>query len=400
MRGDPRASSGRAMRSGLIVVYHLSVQFPFAGVIWQLLHHLIGLRGLGFDVYYLEDGGGQWVYDPVTETRVSDPGPNLALVTSALGRFGFADRWAFRDPGSGQYLGMPRTVCMQLLRDADAVINLCGALRPGDEHANTRCLVYLGTDPGRFQVELEQRDPEAIKYAACHHLFFTYAYNLGSPDCLLPTGGLSWKPTRPPVLLDHWAHFLGVPDSGVFTTVGTWENKGKDFQISGEKYSWSKHINFMKMLDVPKRSGQQIELATNLRHGPDHERMNSAGFKLRSAIPMSLDLDDYRNYIGSSRGEFSVAKDVVARTRSGWFSDRSACYLAAGRPVVIQRTGFECSLPVGAGLLGFDNGDQAADAIRGVNGDYARHSRAAREIAVEYFDAAKLLKEIVEAAGL
>ncbi len=388
------------MRSGLIVVYHLAVQFPFAGVLWQLLHHLIGLQNLGFDVYYLEDGGGLWVYDPVTESRVSDPGPNLALVTSALDRHGFAGRWGFRDPSSGQYLGMSRAVCMQLLRDADAVINLCGALNPGEEHANIRCLVYLGTDPGQFQVELERRDPEVIKCASAHDLFFTYAYNLGSADCLLPTGGLAWKPTRPPVLLDRWDRFVGLPGSDVFTTIGTWENKGKDFRIKGETYSWSKHVNFMKMLDVPRQSGQAIELATDLKSGPDYQKMKSAGFRLRSAIPMSLDLDEYRNYIGSSRGEFSVAKDGVARTHTGWFSDRSACYLAAGRPVVVQRTGFERSLPVGVGLLGFDSGDEAADASRAVNGDYARHCRAAREIAAEYFDSAKLLTEIVGAAGL
>jgi len=387
-------------RSGLIVVYHLSVRFPFAGIIWQLLHHLIGFRRLGFDVYYLEDSGGAWFYDPVTGAFLSDATRNLKLVTSVLARFGFDDHWAFRDPDSGEYLGLPGSECTQLLRDADAIINLCGALDPREEHANSRCLVYQGTDPGQFQVDLQQGKPKAVRCAAAHKVFFTYAYNLGSADCLLPTAGLAWRPTRPPVLLDYWADFAGLPDSGVFTTVGTWENKGKDVQISGEKYSWSKHLNFMTMLDVPNRSGQAIELATDLKSGPDYERMSSAGFRLRSAIPMSLDLDEYRNYVGTSRGEFTVAKDVVARTRSGWFSDRSACYLAAGRPVVTQRTGFERSLPTGAGLFSFDNAEEAAEAIRTVNSDYHRHSHAAREIAAEYFAATKLLKEIVEAAGL
>ena len=388
------------MRSGLIVVYHLSVQFPFAGIIWQLLHHLIGFRRLGLDVYYVEDSGGAWFYDPTTGAFLPDATRNLKLVTSVLARHGFADHWAFRDSDSGEYLGMPESECTQLLRDADAIINLCGALDPREEHANSRCLVYQGTDPGKFQVDLRQGKPKAVRCAAAHKVFFTYGYNLGSADCLLPTGGLVWRPTRPPVLLDHWADFADLPDSGVFTTVGTWENKGKDVQINGEKYSWSKHINFMMMRDVPNRSGQAIELATDLRSGPDYERMISAGFRLRSAIPMSLDLDEYRKYVGTSRGEFTVAKDVVARTRSGWFSDRSACYLAAGRPVVTQRTGFERSLPTGVGLFSFDNAEEAADAIRTVNGDYHRHSHAAREIATEYFDASKLLDEIAEAAGL
>ena len=387
-------------RSGVIVVYHLSVQLPFAGIIWQLLYHLIGFRRLGFDVYYVEDPSGAWFYDPVAETYLSDATRNLKLVTSVLARYGFGDHWAFRDSQSGEYLGIPGSKWARLVRDADAIINLCGALDPREEHANSHCLVYLGTDPGQFQVDLQQGEPKAVRCAAAHKLLFTYAYNLGSADCLLPTAGLVWKHTRPPVLLDHWADFVDLPDSGVFTSIGTWENKGRHIQLKGEKYSWSKHVNFLKMIEVPTRSGQEIELATDLRSGPDYERMNSAGFRLRSAIPMSLDLDEYRNYVGTSRGEFTVAKDVVAATGSGWFSDRSVCYLAAGRPVVTQRTGFERSLPTGVGLFSFDNAEDAADAIRTVNGDYRRHSHAAREIAAEYFDATKLLKEIVEAAGL
>ncbi|HYB91685.1 MAG TPA: hypothetical protein VEC38_11640 [Candidatus Binataceae bacterium] len=386
------------MRPGVIVVYHLAVQLPFAGIIWQLLHHLIGFQRLGFDVHYIEDTGG-WVYDQAGETFISDPARNLALVRRALDRHGFHGSIAFRDK-SGQYLGASEAACMRLVRDADAVINLCGALNPAEEHAGARCMVYLGTDPGEFQIELEQSDPAAIRYAEAHDVFFTYAYNLGTPDCLLPAGGLQWKPTRPPVLLDYWAQFCGAPDSGVFTTVATWQNKGKDALIKGEKYSWSKDINFMKMLEVPNASGQEIELATDLASGADYERMKSAGLRLRSATSISLEPDEYRNYVGLSRGEFSVAKDIVARTHSGWFSDRSACYLASGRPVVIQSTGFERLLPTGAGLFHFDNAEEAAAAIRSINSDYVRHCRGAREIAQEYFDAEKLLKEIVEAAGL
>jgi len=382
----------------MIVVYHLAVQLPLAGIIWQLLHHLIGFQRLGYDVHYIEDTGG-WVYDAVAETFISDPTHNLTLVTRALARHGFRGSFGFRDK-DGEYIGMSKAACMQLLRDADAIINLCGALEPVEEHANARCLVYLGTDPGYFQVKLQQGDPKTVRCSAAHKLFFTYAWNLGGAGCLLPTGGLQWKPTRPPILLDYWAPFVGLPDSGVFTTIGTWENRGSDIEIAGEPYSWSKHVNFIKMVDVPHQSDQTIELATDLRSGPEYERMRSAGFRLRSAIPMSLDADEYRNYIGSSRGEFTVAKDVVARTRSGWFSDRSACYLASGRPVVTQRTGFERTLPTGAGLFHFDNAQEAAAAIRSINSDYLRHCRAAREIAVEYFDGAKLLKQIAETAGL
>jgi hypothetical protein len=171
-------------------------------------------------------------------------------------------------------------------------------------------------------------------------------------------------------------------------------------EIAGEIYYWSKHVNFRKALEVAARAAQPIELATNLTSGPDYERAIAGGFSITPAVPMSLDVDDYRDYVSRSRGEFTVAKDIYVRPRTGWFSDRTVCYLAAGRPVVTQRTGFEKFIPTGEGLLGFDTPEQAVEAIRAINADYPRHARAAREIAVEYFDAAKLLDEIAVAAGI
>ncbi|MFZ0889774.1 MAG: hypothetical protein WA005_15105 [Candidatus Binataceae bacterium] len=389
----------KGKRKGKIVVLHLAARYPFAGVIWQLLHHLIGFRRLGLDVYYLEDHAS-WVYDPVARMESHDPSLNLKMLAGALARHGFGERWAFWDLTRNRYLGMPRERCLELLAEADAVINLSGATPPRDEHARTRCLVYLETDPGFFEVELAGGTPYWTYCANAHKLFFTYGYNIGNPDCRLPTGGVQWRPTRPPVLLDEWREGVGPASPQKFTTVATWMNKGKDIRIDGETYYWSKHVGFRKVLEVPRRAGQPIELATDLDSGQDYERAIAGGFSFRPVVPMSLDLDAYRDYISSSRGEFTVAKDVVARTRSGWFSDRSVCYLAAGRPVITQRTGYEKFIPTGVGLLGFDGADEAVAAIRAVNADYPRHAKAAREIAVEYFDALKLLDEIAEAAGL
>ncbi|HJU28050.1 MAG TPA: glycosyltransferase, partial [Candidatus Binataceae bacterium] len=343
---------------------------------------------------------GSWVYDPVAETAVKDPAANLKTLGAALERFGFGDRWGFAyyDGPRLEYLGMSGARCRRLLTDADAVINLCGATRPRDEHQNLRCLVYLQTDPGIMQVEIARGGAREI--VESHKLFFTYAANLGAPDCLLPAGGIEWRTTRPPVLLDQWRPAIGSAEPAAFTTVGTWRNRGNDVEIGGETYYWSKDVNFQKVLEVAQMARQPIELATDLDSGPDYERAIAGGFTLRPVIPLSLDLDEYREYVSSSRGEFTPAKDVYARTRSGWFSDRTVCYLAAGRPVVTQRTGFEKYVPEGRGLLGFDTPQEAAEAIRVINADYATHCRAAREIAVEYFDALKLLDEIAEAAGL
>ncbi len=384
---------------GKIVVQHLAIRYPFAGVVWQLLHHLVGFERLGFEVYYLEDHWA-YVYDPLRVSPMPDAGPNLKLVIPSLERYGFGGRWGFLDPASGEYLGMSRERCRTLLREADAVFNLCVATRPREEHQSCRRLVYLETDPGPFQVNLARGEQVAMETARSHHEFFTYAYNIGAPDCLLPAGAIKWHRTRPPVLLDIWHQGVGPAQPAAFTTVGTWTNKGNDLEIGGQTYWWSKHVNFRQVLDVARRAGQEIELATDLDSGPDYERALAGGFRIRPVIPMSLDLEAYREYVSSSRGEFTVAKDSYVRTRSGWFSDRTATYLAAGRPVVTQFTGFEKYLPTGVGLLGFGDAAEAVEAIKKVNADYPRHARAARELAQEYFDAAKLLEEMVLALAL
>jgi hypothetical protein len=384
---------------GKIVVQHLAIRYPFAGVVWQLLHHLVGFQRLGFDVYYLEDHWA-YVYDPLKNSPVPDAAPNLKLVVDVLERYGFGQRWGFLDPASGDYLGMSGDRCGALLKEADCVFNLCVATKPREEHQLCRRLVYLETDPGPFQVDLARGDAQAIETARYHHDFFTYAYNLGAPDCLLPPGPMRWHRTRPPVLLDIWHEGVGPAEPKLFTTVGTWTNKGNDLEINGERYWWSKHINFKQVLEVARDSGQGIELATDIDSGPDYERAVAGGFTVRPVIPMSPDFEGYREYISSSRGEFTVSKDSYVRTRSGWFSDRTAAYLAAGRPVVTQFTGFEKYLPTGLGLLGFTDAAEAVDAIKRINADYGRHAQAARELAQQYFDAAKLLEEMVAALGL
>ncbi|HJU12448.1 MAG TPA: hypothetical protein VJ728_16310, partial [Candidatus Binataceae bacterium] len=351
-------------RSGKIVVMHLAARYPLAGVIWQLLHHLVGLRQLGIDVYYIEDNGGEWVYDPYINDISPDPSRNLKILTDALHAYDFDGRWAFFfDYSRKQHYGIEPQRAFELVSEADAVINLCAAIQPRDEILRHQCLIYLETDPS----DTALRETEIL---STHQLHFTYGYNIGAPDCILPPGDFQWHRTRPPVLLDEWHPGMGPAEPVTFTTIGTWRNKGHDIEINGETYHWSKHLNFRQLLEAPRRSEQSMELATDLNSGPDYERALAGGFKIVPAVPMSLSIQDYRQYICASRGEFTAAKDLYVRTRSGWFSDRSVCYLAAGRPVITQRTGFEKFIPTGIGLLGFDDADEAVEAVRTVNADY------------------------------
>jgi hypothetical protein len=175
---------------------------------------------------------------------------------------------------------------------------------------------------------------------------------------------------------------------------------GKDISFRGETYYWSKHMNFLQVIDLPRRTRQPLELALEVEEPESRDLLRRHGWHLRDAYEVSQDLSTYQRYLERSRGEFTVTKDLVARTRSGWFSDRSACYLAAGRPVVTQDTGFDKYVPTGVGLLAFQTVEEAAAALDEVNRDYATHCRAARRIAEEYFAADRVLGRLCREADL
>ena len=207
--------------------------------------------------------------------------------------------------------------------------------------------------------------------------------------------------TRQPVLLDHWQD--GRPLKEEFTTVGNWRQTGRDIEFEDQTYRWSKHHEFLKFVDLPQRDHQSIELATGIGQSkPGRSAICSRpkGWRLRDAHPFTTDPWRYRDYVRSSRGEFTVAKDLHIRLRSGWFSERSACYLAAGRPVVTQDTGFGNVLPTGEGLFSFNTMEEIIAAFDAINSDYERHSRAARAIAEEYFRAETVLEKVIDDLGL
>ena len=381
-----------------LVVLHLAGRYPLGGIGWQAVHYLLGLTRLGHDVYYVEDSGVH-PYDPRIRSVAEEGSYSVSFLAEVMARFGLADRWAYVDGVTGTCHGLSRERLRDLYREADGLLNVCGATELKDEHLRCPVRVYIETDPVFEQIRVAEGDHRAIEVLGEHTHHFTYGENLGQPDCPIPLEKFAWRTTRPPVIPDLWDARVD-PAAERFTTVATWKNIGKDVQFLGETYYWSKHMNFLRVADLPSRTRQPLELALEVDDNATRDLLARKGWLITDAFEASRDITAYQRHIARSRGEFTVSKDLVARTRSGWFSDRSACYLAAGKPVVTQDTAFGKFVPTGEGLFAFETVEEAAAALDEVNRDYPRHCRAARRIALEYFAADRVLGRLCREADL
>jgi hypothetical protein len=378
---------------------------PFAGVAWQVLQYIEGFRRLGHDVFYLEDTQ-RWPYDPVAETVTDDAGPAIAYVATLMERCQLSGAWAYRDVAQrGALHGASEKALKQRLSECDVLVNISGVTVLREDHLRVPVRAYVETDPVLPQIEVAQGRQFTIDFLAAHTHHFTYGENFGAPDCQVPIERFDYLPTRPPVVLGWWAGDPSQPTADVvatagrgrpFTTVANWRQTSKDTVWNGRKLTWSKDVQFMQMLPLASRVDVPLELALATDDAEVPARLRAAGWRVRSAGPLSKDLDAYRDYIRSSAGEFSVAKEQYALLRSGWFSDRTACYLAAGRPAVVQDTGFGCALPTGEGLFAFSTIDEAVAAFEAIQSNYRRHVRASRAIAAAFFRAEDVLGRMLE----
>lgn len=386
-------------RLQLVVLGTVASQ-PYAGVAWMTFQIAEGLRRLGHEVFYFETTSA-WPYDPVRGSPVCDTGYAVPHLTQVAEWFGFRGRWAYRSSYSDKgWVGMGRAQAEALLRDADAVFNVSGATRLAEEQLSVGRLVYLGTDPVIHEVAYANGDPSVRALVQEHDDVVTYGENLGRPGCPVPPLPRLRARTRQPILLDRWRP--GQPHRGIFTTVGNWKQSGYDVVFQGETYTWSKHHELLKFLDLPARSRETFELATGFSNLDDASRrlLLERGWQLVDAHSFTQTPQPYQEYIESSGGEFTVAKDQNVRLRTAWFSERSACYLASGRPVVTQDTGFGDVLPTGEGLFAFQTLDDILGAVEAIRTDYARHARAARSLAEEFFGAERVLSRLLEDLGL
>jgi hypothetical protein len=373
-----------------IIVTGQMAQYPLGGVTWFYLQYVLGLARLGHDVYYIEDSG-QWPYSPQEQALPEDCSFNVNYLAAVMARYGLADKWAYCFPWQSQWFGLSEERRREVIASADLLVNVSGTLERPQEYRQVRRMAYLDTDPVFTQAKLARGQKDFRKDIDLHDAQFSYGECSSS---LVPDTGHHWRPTRVPIVLSEWR--TGQPYRNVFTTIMNWTSHNSVVH-DGRTYG-QKDVEFKRFLDLPHRVAPSvIELAIGPGHGQrtPYDLLRYKGWKLVDPADVCPDLDSLRTYTESSMAEWSVAKNGYVVGQSGWFSERSARYLAAGRPVIVQDTGFSKIFPVGQGVVPFNDFEEAVDGIRRVESDYECHSRAARALAEEYFDSAKVLRCLV-----
>ena len=354
---------------------------------WLNLHYLAGLRALGFEGFWLD------VLGPPKEGSGISVDERVNGFRAQCEEFGLRDHWAVLYD-KRKVFGMSEHLLHALGNDAVLLINLCGALQDGELLRRIRRRALFDLDPGFTHIWAHQWDMGFSK----HNLFFTVGLNVGGDGFSIPLHGLEWQTFLPPVALEYWPV---QTDAGAerFTTIGQW--RGQTAVWDGETY-WPKREEFLRFIGLPRKTAQSIELALLIHKSEteDLDELSSNGWQIVDPHEAAAGPDGFRSYIQRSRAEFSVAKNGYIRTNSGWFSDRTVCYLASGRPVLVQDTGIGKHLPVGRGLITFSTIDEAVRGIQSINADYPGHCAAARKLTEERFAAPIVLQSILERAGV
>lgn len=386
-----------------IAIAGLAGTYPFGGMFWHYLQYLLGLQRLGHDVLYIEDTG-KWCYDPVAKTFVEDGSKNAAFLARELAVLdeSLSDRWFFRDV-TGKTYGRPWHDVVEFCHSADLLLHISAGHWMREENFTNAKVVLIDTDPLYTQAGLLTGSPAEVAARVAwwqehHDVFFSFGENIGAADCKVPCESFDWMPTRQPIVLDCFDR-AAVPVTErrpVLTTVASWEPKEKGPVVNGVAYT-GKSSEFERYIDLPSHSPLPLELA--LSGSAPVERLQESGWIVRDGYEVSHNPWVYRDYLAHSFGEWSIAKNAYVASQSGWFSCRTASYLALGVPVILQDTGFSKTIPTGEGLLTFTTTAQAAEAIEKLKTNPQRHAKAAREIAQAYFDSDKVLTNLIEKAG-
>lgn len=353
------------------------------GEAWVRLSYVLGFRRLGLDVHFIEQIARSQYDDEVG-----------AYFDAVIAQFGFADCASLIDEQGEALRGPQQSELLELASDADALVNVSGNLAWRPLLERFRRKAYVDLDPGFTQAW----HAAGAAPLADHEVNFTIGENIGQAVCSVPTDGIAWRPTRPPVVLEQWPQDAAEQPER-FTTVANWRGFGP-IELDGRRLGLKVH-EFRKFADLPARADGIFELALNIHPADERDRLLLERHGWRLVDPATAATpDSFRSYVRGSGAEFSVAQGVYVETECGWFSDRTTRYLASGKPALVQDTGFSRNLPVGEGLLAFRTMEEAIAGAEAIVSDYERHSRAARAIAEEYFDSDKVLGRLLEEVGV
>jgi len=379
----------RIVFSGMIAAdpYH-------GGATWAVLQYVLGLKRLGHEVLFIEPMKASSQRPPKVPLPASD---NVTYFREVTRQFGMERASALLIEGGKETIGVTYGDLVRFAKKADLLINVSGMLTDRALLNVIPRRVYLDLDPAFIQVWHHAYGID-MRFAAHTH-FVTVGQRVGLHDCPVPTCGLRWLKTQQPVVLDEWP-FTEPREDAEFTTVGNWRGYGS-VEFDGRHYGQKAH-SLRQFIALPRFTREKLAPALAIHPGEESDiaALAENGWKIQDPGRVASSPSSYRCFIQQSKAEFGIAKSGYAASSCGWFSDRSGCYLASGRPVIAQRTGFEEFLPVGSGLFAFDSLEQILAAIEELRRDYRRHARAAREIAEERLDARKVLPRLLDQIGL
>jgi hypothetical protein len=359
------------------------------GAAWAVLQFFLGLRRLGHDVCFVEECGR----DEIRPAGAPfDQSENASYFRKVMSRLDLEQDAAFLLRGTTETVGSSYEEVRAFAREADLLLNISGRLRDEALLDGLGTRVYVDLDPAFNQVWHNQGIDVGFG-GHTHHV--TVGQAVGTPECRVPTGGFEWTPMLPPVVLERWPRSTRIAEDA-FTTVGNWRGYGS-VTHEGVQYGQKAH-SLRQFISLPRDTGERFLLAMAIDPGEEKDiaALDENGWEIVDPMGVTDTLDGYQAFLQDSKAEFGIAKSGYVASRCGWFSDRSACYLASGKPVIAQETGFSRFLPAGEGLFAFDVAEDVIAAIGELESDYARHSEAARDIAEEYLDSDKVLGRLLE----
>jgi hypothetical protein len=377
-----------------IILGSYMFRYPLGGMLSWVLQYLIGLKEIGHDIYFVEKYGyPNSCYDPGKNLMSDDCSYGLKIVSELFTRFGLEGKWCFVQNGE-IFHGLSKKKIKELFRTADVFIDMGTHGSWAEESLSASLRVFIDGEPAYTQIKWANHAAAGIPVPEYDH-YFTNGKNIGAEGNPAPTLGIHWKHLFHPVKTELFITepaTLNMP----FSTIMNWQSHDL-IEYKGITYG-QKDMEFPKFLSLPLEVNSSLEVAVS--GNAPLALLSKNGWSIKNGHEVTLSFDSFRNYIFASRGEFSVCKNVFVTNATGWFSDKSGAYLASGRPVVLQDTGFGKHLPVGEGLFAVNTACEAKETLNEIEANYNRHSKAARQIAHEYLEARKVMKSFLYELGL